>query len=75
MLSSMLKVSSVLDSYSKSAPSIGDVLFNEDLSLVVRLEPKMASKSTLEALSSRATLDPRMRLKLRCMYDSKFQGE
>ena len=75
MFSSMLNVSSVLDSYSKSVPSTDEVLFKEDLSLAVRLEPKMASKSTLDALSSGATSDPRMRSDLRCMYDSKVQGE
>ena len=75
MLSSMLIVLSVLDSYSKSGPSIDEVLFKEDRSLADRLEPKMASKSTLEGLSSGATSDSRMRPDLRCMYDSKVQGE
>ena len=71
----MLKVSSILDSYSKRDHSTDDVLFNEDLSLAVRLEPKMASKSTLEALSSGASLDPKIRPDLRCMYDFKVWGE
>ena len=71
----MLIVLSVLDSYSKSGPSIDDVLFKEDLSLAVRLEPKMASKSMLDTLSSGATSGPKMRPDLRCMYVSKVQGE
>ena len=52
VLSSMLMVSSVLDVSSNSGPSTDDVLFSEDLSLAIRLKPKMASKSTFEALSS-----------------------
>ena len=71
MLSSTPKVSSILDSYSRSGPSTNDVLFKEDLSLAVRLEPKMASKSTLEALS----LGFKMQPNLRCMYISKVQVE
>ena len=72
-LSSMLMVSSVLDVSSNSGPSIDDVLFSEDLSLPIRLEPKMASKSTFEALSSGATSGPRVRPDLRCMYDYEVQ--
>ena len=53
MLSSMLIVLSVLDSYSNNGLS-DEVLFNEDLSLALRLEPKMASKSMFKALSSGA---------------------
>ena len=56
----MLIVSSVLDSYSYKGPSTDDVLFNEDLPLAVTLEPKMASKSTFKALSSRATSGPKV---------------
>ena len=69
MLSSMLIVSSVLDSYSNKGPSTDDVLFKEDLSLPIRLEPKMASKSTFDALSSGAISGPKVRPDLRCMYD------
>ena len=69
----MLKVSSVLGSYSKNGPSIDEVLFNEDLSLADKLKPKMASKSMLEMLSFGATLDPRMHLDLRCMYNFKVE--
>ena len=61
----------VLDSYLKSGPNIDEVLFKEDLSLVDRLRPKMASKSTLEALSFGATSDPKIQHDLRCMYDFK----
>ena len=68
MLSSMLIVSSVLDSYSNNGPSTDDVLFNEDLPLAVTLEPKMASKSTFETLSSGTTSGPNVRPDLRCMY-------
>ena len=39
VLSSMLMVSSVLDVSSNSGPSTDEVLFNEDLSLAIRLEP------------------------------------
>ena len=56
----MLSVLSVLDLYLKSGPNIDEVLFKEDLSLVDRLGPKMASKSMLEALSSGATSGPRI---------------
>ena len=73
MLSSMLMVSSVLDVSSNSSPSIDDVLFSEDLSLAIRLEPKMASKSTLDALSSGTTSGPKVRPDLRCMYDYEVQ--
>ena len=73
MLSSMLMVSSVLDVSSNSGPSTDDVLFSEDLSLAIRLEPKMASKSTFEALSSGTISGPRVRLDLRCMYMSEVQ--
>ena len=68
MLSSMLIVSSVLDVSSNSGPSTDDVLFKEDLSLAIRLEPKMASKSTFNTLSSGTTLGPKVRPDLRCMY-------
>ena len=71
----MLSFSFVLDSYSKSGPNTDKVLFKEELSLADRLEPKMASKSTLDALSSKATLDPKIRVDLRCMYNFKIQGE
>ena len=77
MLSSMLIVSSVLDSYSNKGPSTDDVLFNEDLSLAIRLEPrlepKMASKSTFDTLSSGAISGPRVRPDLRCMYNYEVQ--
>ena len=73
VLSSMLMVSSVLDVSSNSGPSTNDVLFNEDLSLAIRLEPKMAFKSTFEALSSGTTSGPRVRPDLRCMYDYEVQ--
>ena len=73
MLSSMLIVSSVLDSYSNNGPSTNDVLFNEDLPLAVTLEPKMASKSTFETLSSGTTSGPKVRPDLRCMYVTKVQ--
>ena len=73
MLSSMLMVSSVLDVSSNSGPSTDDVLFNEDLSLPIRLEPKMASKSTFDALSSGATSGPKVRPDLRCMYNYEVQ--
>ena len=69
MLSSMLIVSYVLDSYSNKGPSTEDVLFNEDLSLPIRLEPKMASKSTFETLSSGTISGPKVRPDLRCMND------
>ena len=71
----MLKVSSVLDLYSNSGPSIDDVLFKEDLSLTVRLEPKMASKSILDTLSSGTISGPKMCPDLRCMYVTKVQLE
>ena len=71
----MLNVLSVLDLYLKSGPNTDEVLFKEDLSLEDKLGPKMASKSTLDALSSRATLDPKIRSDLRCMYDLKVYGE
>ena len=64
----MLIVSSVLDSYSNKGPNTNDVLFSEDLPLAVRLEPKMASKSTFEMLSSGKTSGPKVRPDLRCMY-------
>ena len=51
VLSSMLMVSSVLDSYSNNGPNTDDVLFSEDRSLAIRLQPRMASRSTFEALS------------------------
>ena len=73
MLSSMLIVSSVLDSYSNKGPSTDDVLFNEDFPLTVRLEPKMASKSTFEALSSGTISGPKVRPDLRCMYNYEVQ--
>ena len=73
MLPSMLKVSSVLEVSSNSGPSIDDVLFNEDLSLPIRLEPKMASKSTFDTLSFGAISGPRVRPDLRCMYDYEVQ--
>ena len=73
ILSSMLVVSSVLDSYSNKGPSTEDVLFNEDHSLPIRLEPKMASKSTFETLSSGTISGPRVRPDLRCMYDCEVQ--
>ena len=72
-LSSMLIVSSVLDSYSNKGPSTDDVLFKEDFPLAVRLEPKMASKSTFEALSSGTISGPKVRPDLRCMYDYEVQ--
>ena len=67
----MLSVSSILDLYLNKVPSIDEVLFKEDLSLADKLEPKMASKSTLDTLSFGATLDPKMCLDLRCMYNFK----
>ena len=73
MLSSMLMVSSMLEVSSNSGPSTNDVMFNEDLSLPIRLEPQMASKSTLDALSSGATSSPKVRPDLRCMYDYEVQ--
>ena len=73
MLSSMLMVSSVLDVSSNSGPSTEDVLFSEDFSLPTRLEPKMASRSTFEALSSGTTSGPRVCPDLRCMYNSEVQ--
>ena len=42
VLSSMLNVLFVLESYSKNGPIIDEVLFNEDLSLMDMLGPKMA---------------------------------
>ena len=69
----MLIVSSVLDSYSNKGPSTEDVLFNEGLSLPIRLEPKMASKSTFDALSFGAISSPKVRPDLRCMYDYEVQ--
>ena len=71
----MLMVSSILDSYSKRDPSTDDVLFNEDLSLAVRLEPKMAYKSTFEALSSGTISGPKVHPDLRCMYITEVQVE
>ena len=62
-------VKMVLDVSSNSGPSTDDALFSEDLSLPIRLEPKMASKSTFEALSSRTTSGPKVCPDLRCMYD------
>ena len=73
VLSSMLMVSSVLDVSSNSGPSTDDVLFSEDLSLPIRLEPKMASKSTFDALSSGAISGPKVRPDLRCMYVTEVQ--
>ena len=66
-------VSSVLDSYSNRGPNTDDVLFNEDFPLAVRLELKMASKSTFDALSSGTTSGPKVRPDLRCMYNSEVQ--
>ena len=63
----------MLDSYSNKGPSTEDVLFNEDLSLPIRLEPKMASKSTFDALSSGAISGPKVRPDLRCMYKNEVQ--
>ena len=65
----MLMVSFVLDVSSNSGPSTDDVLFSEDFSLPTRLEPKMASRSTFEALSSGMISGPRVRPDLRCMYN------
>ena len=73
MLSYMLMVSSVLDVSSNSGPSTEDVLFSEDFSLPTRLEPKMASRSTFEALSSGMISGPKVRPDLRCMYDYEVQ--
>ena len=73
MSSSMVVVSSVLDVSSNSGPSTDDVLFSEDLSLAIRLEPKMASRSMFEALSSGTTSGPKVRPNLRCMYMSEVQ--
>ena len=61
-------MSSVLDASSNNGPSTDDVLFNEDLSLAIRLEPKIASKSTFETLSLETTSGPKVRPDLRCMY-------
>ena len=69
----MLIVSSVLDASSNNGPSTDDVLFNEDLSLEIRLEPKIASKSTFEMLSFGITLGPMVRPDLRCMYVTEVQ--
>ena len=68
----MLSVSFVLDSFLKSGPNIDEVVFKEDLSLANRLGLKMASKSTLDALSSGATSDPKIHPNLRRMYDFKI---
>ena len=57
----------------RSGPSTDDVLFSEDLSLAIRLEPKMASRSTFEALSSGTISGPRVHPDLRCMYMSEVQ--
>ena len=65
MLSSMLIVSSMLVSYSNRGPSTDDVLFSEDLSLAIRLEPRIASKSTFKTLSSGTTSSPMVRPDLR----------
>ena len=73
VLFSMLMVSSMLDVSSNSGPSTDDVLFSEDFSLPIRLEPKMASRSTFEALSSGTTSGPKVRPDLRCMYDYEVQ--
>ena len=67
MLSSMLDVSS------NNGPITDDVLFKEDLSLAIRLEPRMAFKSTFETLSSRTTSGPKVRPDLRCMYVTEVQ--
>ena len=69
----MLMVSSVLDVSSNNGPSTEDVLFSEDLSLPTRLEPKMASRSTFEALSSGMISGPKVRPDLRCMYGYEVQ--
>ena len=69
----MLIVSYVLDSYSNRGPNTDDVLFNEDFPLAVRLEPKMASKSTFDALSSGTISGPKVRPDLRCMYVTEVQ--
>ena len=63
----MLIVLSVLDASSNNGPSTDDVLFNEYLSLAIRLEPKIASKSTFEMLSSGTPSGPIVRPNLRCM--------
>ena len=73
MLSSMLIVSSVLDMSSNNGASTDDVMFNEDLSLAIRLEPRIASKSTFETLSSGTISGPRVRPDLRCMYNYEVQ--
>ena len=73
MLSSMLSVSSVLDVSSNNGPNIDEVLFKEDLSLAIRLEPKIASKSTFETLSFETTSGPKVCLDLRCMYVIEVQ--
>ena len=73
MLSSMLMVSSALDVSSNNGPGIDDVLFKEDLSLAIRLEPKMASRSTFEALSFGTTSGPKVHPDLRCMYVTEVQ--
>ena len=67
VLSSMLMVSPVLDVSLNNSPSTDDVLFSEDLSLAIRLEPRMASKSTFEALSSGTTSGAIVRPDLRYM--------
>ena len=66
-------VSSMLDSYSNNGLSTDDVLFIEDLSLAIRLEPKMASRSTFEALSSGMISGPKVRPDLRCIYGYEVQ--
>ena len=62
-----------VDVSSNSGPSTEDVLFSEDFSLPTRLEPKMASRSTFEALSSGMISGPKVRPDLRCMYDYEVQ--
>ena len=75
VLSSMLMVSSVLVVSSNNGPSTDDVLFSEDLSLAIRLEPKMASRFTFKALSSGTTSGPKVHPDLRCMYVTEVQVE
>ena len=69
----MLIVSSVLDVSSNDGPSTDDVLFKEDLSLEIRLESRMASKSMFETLSSGTTSGPKVHPNLRCMYVTEVQ--
>ena len=72
----MLKVLSILKSYSKRSSTIEDLLSKEDFFLRdSMLGHKMASRSMFDVLSFRVTSYPNILSDLRCMDESECQAE